>query len=455
MIGRARTLVEGRPATLFLVLALGAFVVLTWLGLGLTFYSDEWAFIEGRALTDPSTWWAPHNEHWSTIPIVVYRMIMELVGLRTYVPYLAVVHMLHVSGCAAVFVLVRRRVGPYPALGASLITLLLGAGFENLFWGFQIGFVGSTAAGLWALVVLDDPPTFARRIALGALLLVGLASSGIGLVFLAIAGVVLLGRLAWRRSWVVLVVPAAAFSLWFVAIGNTGVGVHRSPLGLDTVVAIPAFVVGGFANAGGSAFGLGPTLGGAAIVVVLSMAVWKVARAGRQLPIVAVACAVGIALQYTLIAVARAGVTEGQVNYSRYTYMATLLLVVAIADTAAHVQLPSIHPRRLGVLVAALVVLEASMLWNVRLLIEGRQLFAERAMTTRALMTVAIDPVLSSDLDADLSLVLVPSPRSVRSLVASYGSPVTDVLAPGSVPPVTEDALRDAVERANGARSRE
>ena len=40
----------------------------------------------GRA-TDLGDLLRPHNEHWSTLPILVYRVLWQLFGLRTYVPY--------------------------------------------------------------------------------------------------------------------------------------------------------------------------------------------------------------------------------------------------------------------------------------------------------------------------------------------------------------------------------
>ena len=55
-----------------------------------------------------------------------------------------------------VYALVRRRTLPWVAVGITLIVLLFGSGFENLFWGAQIGFVGATAMGLGALLLLDD-----------------------------------------------------------------------------------------------------------------------------------------------------------------------------------------------------------------------------------------------------------------------------------------------------------
>ena len=75
---------------IFAVLALTSFVVILWLGLGMTFFADEWSFIEARSLGDPATWWRPHNEHWWTLPILLYRLMVETIGIGSYVPYLAV-----------------------------------------------------------------------------------------------------------------------------------------------------------------------------------------------------------------------------------------------------------------------------------------------------------------------------------------------------------------------------
>jgi len=437
---------------LFGVLALAASFIVIGLGLGLTFFADEWAFIERRSLLDPGTWWAPHNEHWSTLPVVVYGVIVEIVGLRSYVPFLVVLYGLHVVGCAALFVLVRRRAGPLAALGAASLGLLLGSGFENLFWGFQLGFVGSTAAGLWALVVLDEPPSRARRAAVCMLLLAGLATSGVGLTFLVVAGILVLVRRDWRGSWVVLGIPAAIYLIWFQLVGSFGIGVHRLPLNLETAIAIPSFVAGGFANAAGAVLGVGPQLGAIAAWGVLILAISMNLRRRDRRPLVATACAVGIVFQYTLIAAARAGVSEGQVDYTRYTYVGALLMLVAVADLARGVGLPQARFRRLAVAGALVALLELGLLWNVRLLVEGRALFAERAMTTRALVTVALDPAYASQVVDDRSLVLVPSPESLRAIVDRYGSPLADSLVPWAVPPLTPDDISRALRRAAAVR---
>jgi hypothetical protein len=441
-----------RSSLVFGALAVACSMFVLWLGRGLTFFSDEWAFIERRSLLDPATWWAPHNEHWSTIPILVYGALLQIVGLRTYLPYLAALYALHVVACAGVFVLVRRRSGPLAGLAAALIGLLLGAGFENLFWGFQLGFVGSTAAGIWALAILDTSPTPVRRAGVAALLTAALASSGIGLTFAAAVGTAIVLRPSWRSSWGLMGIPVAAFALWFVLIGHTGIGGFRQPMTLETLAAIPGFVAGGFANAAGAILGVGPELGLVAAALAALASAGLALRRRSCRPVLAVACAVGLAFQYALIADARAGVTESQVDYSRYTYIGALLALIALADMVGPVRLPAAPVRRLVAIGTFVAILELGLLWNVRLLIAGRDLFAVRAMTTRALVFVALDPTYIDRVARDASLVLVPAPVTLQAIVDRYGSPLTDVLIPVAVPPITPDAIADALRRAAAVR---
>jgi hypothetical protein len=51
------------------------------------FFLDDWDFLADRRATDLGDLLRPHNEHWMTIPILVYRMLFRLCGLRTYVPF--------------------------------------------------------------------------------------------------------------------------------------------------------------------------------------------------------------------------------------------------------------------------------------------------------------------------------------------------------------------------------
>ena len=139
----------------FIVLALVTGALLLYLGRSLTFWHDEW-----RSITFDGgfvDYFRPVNEHWSTFPLALYRATFELVELRSYLPYLAQVIVLHLVAGTGAYVLMRRRVGPFVATLLALPLLLLGAGAENLFWAFQTGFVGSVMFGVWALVFIERP----------------------------------------------------------------------------------------------------------------------------------------------------------------------------------------------------------------------------------------------------------------------------------------------------------
>lgn len=423
--------------------------VLLWLGRGLTFFSDEWAVIADRSLGDPSTWWAPHNEHWSTLPILAYRALVETVGLRTYVPYLALVILLNVI----VAIMVRRQVarcaGPWPALAAGMLVLFLGSGFENLYWGFQIGFVGATALGMGALEVLDGPPTRGRAAALVVLLVAGLMTAGVALFFLAAVAVELLFRPDRRRWLGLLLIPIGIYATWFILIGREGIGAHRDPFSLAALAHIPEFLIAGYGAAAGALTGVGPGPGVVVAAAALGAALWRLARK-RELPIRFVAASVGIAVQYALIAVTRAGVTTGQVHYARYTYVAVVLALVALGALLGpwlRDQALTTGRRRLAALAGAAIVLEVAFLWNVRLLVEGRQIFVERAEMTRALVTVALASDRPAAVDLGRSLVLVPSPTRLEGIVAAYGSPLNDVLEPWAVPTIRPEILAEAERR--------
>lgn len=126
---------------------LAGVALLIWLGLGLTFFADEWGLIAERSVTLDDLL-RPFNEHWLAVTIVVYRSLFAVVGFHSYVPYLVLLAVLHGIVALLVYALVRRRTLRPVAVGITLIVLVFGSGFENLFWGIQIDFVGPTALGL-------------------------------------------------------------------------------------------------------------------------------------------------------------------------------------------------------------------------------------------------------------------------------------------------------------------
>jgi len=418
--------------------------VLLWLGRGMTFFADEWAFIESRSLGDPGTWLPPHNEHWSTLPILVYRALVETVGLSSYMPYLAVVVGLHGLVVVLVFLVVRRASSPIVALGASIILLAFGSGFENLFWGFQIGYVGATAAGLAALLALDRRDTRGPA-AVAVFLLLGLATAGISLAFLVAVAVESWLRGRGREMLVAIGVPAGIFLLWFIAFGRFGV-TTRSPLSAEAMLDVPGAIVRGLGNAAGAIAGVGPALG---LVVAAAIAAWAAFRLWRDGSVSPrfVGAVAGIVTLYGLIGLIRGNLFAGFIDYTRYTYVASILLIVGLSALVGRLDVPAAGRPRLAALAIGGGLLAVALVYNVRLLLAGRELFLDRAAMTRALVTVALERPLPQSTDPDRTLVLVPSPASLERIVAAYGSPLGDSILPGAVEAIPPDVLAEARRR--------
>jgi hypothetical protein len=438
VIGRRRF--DRSTVALIVALVVGLPLIL-WLGRGMTFFSDEWAFIETRSLADPGTWLPPHNEHWSTLPVIVYRLLVETVGLRTYVPYLAVVVALHGLVVALTFVAIRRSSGPLAAIAVAILLLLYGSGFENLYWGFQTGFVGATAAGIAALLALDRRDGRGRW-GVAILLTIGLATAGVALAFCVAVAVESVVARRLRTMIVPLATPAAIYVAWFVAFGRFGVRTGTA-IGPSALVDVPSAVITGFSNAAGAISGLGPTLG---IVPAIGIGLWAVVRLwrDRRLPPRFVGCIAGIVTLYGLIGLTRSHDFAGIIDYTRYTYVSGILLLIALGALVGPIRVPEERRRRLLTLVPLGGLLAAALVFNARLLFDGRDLFLLRAARTRALVTVAMERPLPATTDPNRSLILVPSPAVLETLLGRYGSPLSDALVPDAVQPIPPEILAAA-----------
>jgi hypothetical protein len=430
---------------LFAVMAVVSFAVVIRLGLGMTFFSDEWAFLTDRSLLDPSTWWRPHNEHWVTIPVIGYRLLVETVGIGSYVPYLIVLGLGHLLVASLLYLLLERSSGQLFALLGGLIVLFFGSGFENLYWSFQTGFVLPVAFGLAAMLITDGDATPRRAALVAGLLMASLASSGIGVAVSVAVGLEWLFSVRWRRFIPLLLIPAALGAGWLLTAGRAGLETFRHPLSAGALLDVPSSVVDGLSNAVGSVSGLPGLKEIALVVTIAAAAYWSWRR--RRVPIRAVAILAAVSVQYALTGAVRAHLFEGIVDYTRNTYVSGILAFVALGDVIGRVDVPRASPRRLVVvgLLAGWAALALTV--NVGLLVLGRQIFLERADMTRALVTVALDPARPADVDLDRPLVLVPSPNQLEQIVAAYGDPRSDVLAPWAVRPIPPDVLAEARRR--------
>ena len=88
--------------------------------MGLTFFADEWAVIAERSVSLES-FLRPFNEHWLGVTTVVYRLVLGAIGMSTYIPYLALLALLHVIVVLEVYVLARRMTSPALAAMAAIM----------------------------------------------------------------------------------------------------------------------------------------------------------------------------------------------------------------------------------------------------------------------------------------------------------------------------------------------
>ena len=424
------------PETLFAISAVVAFGTILYLGRSLTFWADEWAVITSRSLFDPASWVSPFQEHWVALLVIAYRALFDVVGLRSYLPYLAVLLALHVAVASAIFYALRRANGPWVALGGAALMLFLGSGFEDLFWAMQIGFVGAAALGTWALICLDGSTSRRASLTAALLLTAAVATVGPGLFFLAAAGVLLLAdRRRWRRvGWLAL--PAGTYLVWFLAFGRQGMDAVGRPFSLAAWLALPGFMYTGLSGALGAISGLGPVGGTVLLGTLIGITGWHLLFR-RPIPPLALAASAGLLTEYVLIGLVRDGLGDWASQYTRYVYFAAIFALLLGSALLGHVRLGPHLRVRIGAILIGVLALDIALVINVDYLVQGAHLFQSRADLTRAIVAAELQDGGAPGIDPTRSLgISVPGAASLRVIVAAHGSPLHDDLLPGVVPPV-------------------
>jgi hypothetical protein len=192
---------------------------------GFSFYGDEWDLLVDRRGTGARVLLTPHGPHLSLLPILVYKAMLQIFGMRSYTPYKALAAADMVMLALAVGIFTRRRWGPWWGLVPVVFLVTLGPGAETLLFPFQVGLITATVAGIIALVAADHGGRRADALACAALL-VALASGSQGIGALVGAAVIVaLAPERLRRAWVVLV-PAVLYTLWYAHYGSANSQTH-------------------------------------------------------------------------------------------------------------------------------------------------------------------------------------------------------------------------------------
>lgn len=331
---RGLALVRAPRATVLLaLLMLAAAALLLYVGRRLTFFYDEWTFVVLRRGSSVGSYLDPHNGHLSLFPVLIYKALFATVGLRHYFPYRVVGVALHLLCAGLLYVLARRRLGPYGALLPTGLLLFLGSAWQDLLWPFQIGYFGSIAGGLGALAVLDRDPPLGRTWPAAALLTWSICSSGVGIPFLiAAAALLLVRRAGWRHFWVV-ALPAVVYLAWYVGWGG-GEQTSRA-----AVLGAPQYIASAAAGAVAGIAGLDPASWGPILVAVLIAGIiagWS-RRAIRAPTGLFVSALLGVLVFWFLTAVVRAGPAEPAA--SRYVYVGAVFILLLLAEAGEGIRL--------------------------------------------------------------------------------------------------------------------
>ena len=353
--GRAATGAKLAPSDRLATLAhvatlIGSFLFWAWLDRDLWFFGDEWDFLVRRGLAfgpaSPRSIWFPHNEHWSTLPILLWRGLYSAFHLSSYWPYLVPLLLTGVGVMHLAWRLCRRAgVDIWVATVAVGLLGFLGAGAEDLTSAFQIGFVASVLFGLIAFDLLARPagdavgsdagggtrataPRWPDVIASVALL-ASLMCSAIGVAMVAGAAVLLFATRSFKGSAAVLAVPVASYLTWLAFIGRRGLNSPADHFSLTTVTTLPGYVWFGLSSALGTTFNL-EAAGTALLVGLAAWVGYHIRPLWRESPVLLGLFLAGVAF-YAVAGFGRDTTAGATTVVSRYVYVGIAILLPVIA----------------------------------------------------------------------------------------------------------------------------
>lgn len=286
------------PAVICLAIAvIASGIFLLDLTSPLYFVLDEWDLVLLRQGWGLDAFFAPFHEHIVLAPSFIYHLLLGIFGQSSARPFQVTATATFLLCAVLLFVWMRRRVGDWAALIGTVMILFLGAAFEDLVWAFQIGYFGSLAGGLGALVALDRDDRKGDIIA-SVLLLVSVTFSSLALPFIAGAWVEWYLNPRPRRNRLFMpLVSTAFYGFWWLGWGHDA----KSSLSFANLIDSPRYMFeaasAGFVSLFGLATGDGsepsqPHLiwGRIMLIAFIAFGWWRVRRSGfsRSLAVVLV-----------------------------------------------------------------------------------------------------------------------------------------------------------------------
>ena len=346
----------------------------------LTFFQDSWEFLMHRRGLTLDAFLDPHNEHIVVLPVAIFQLLLHTFGMGSAMPEFVVLTAFLLVTAVLVFVYVRRRLGPWPALMAAVVLLFLGPAWQDLLWPFEIGFVGSVLFGVAALLALErDDRTGDAAACVFLALSIGFSSLGVAFALGAAVDVLQGRRRGWRRAYVA-AVPLLLYLVWYLGWGRDAEG-HIS---LDNVLESPLFVLKSVVASIDSVLALstiadeavGRSMWGYVVLAIGAALVvygWRRGRifSPRLCPVLTAALAFWLLAGFNYI--------PGREAYSsRYLYAGAAFVLLIAADL-----LDGVRPGR-RVLLAGGVVTAVVVAFNLVPLREGRDFLREQTVLTKA-----------------------------------------------------------------------
>ncbi len=189
-------------------------VLILWLTRGASFTYEEITYFATSREFGLGAILEPYESggHLIAVTRLLFDTSLRVFGAE-HLPFQLVVIALAATTSWLLFAIVKRRVGPLPALAAAVIVLFLGTTPEVIH-GWTTMWLQACAAGLGALLALDRRSRPAD-VAASLLLVIAVFSFSIGVAFAIAAAALILARGDRARLWVA-IVPLGLFAAWWV-----------------------------------------------------------------------------------------------------------------------------------------------------------------------------------------------------------------------------------------------
>jgi hypothetical protein len=392
----------------------------------LTWWRDEWLFVLHRQGWSPGTFFHPFVEQLLAIPVLIYKVSLEIFGMDSALPVQLVAIALFILSVVMLFLYGRRRMGEWLALASVLPILFLGPSWDDLLFAFQLALFGSVACGIGAFLALDRADRTGDLVAM-TLLILSLFFFDIGVPFVAGATVLIaFSPDRWRRSYVVLV-PTALWLLWYAGWGHTA----DTFITFHNFTRTPQYILDGVASSIATLLGLGSVnfnaprspldWGQPLLVLAVAAAAWRLYRLRRISPQLAAVTVTLLGFWFL------SGLNTNPLSpptVGRYQYLGIVLLVLVASELLRGVALTRLTTGIVVFIGAAAALSNAPELNDAAKGVAGLAQQERGGLAALELSRDRVDPGFTlTEQNSDVNYLLLVDARSYLDAVDAHGSP--------------------------------